>query len=157
MWYDFSDSRYGPVAGSCDHGNKHSSSIKGGRILGWVTIASQEALCSIEMAKIRDVPFLILFFRFVQRDKVAAARSGACPLVTLEPNCDFVKTLYATYHHNGTVWSTDIRTRCHQNTNTECYRSICWLTSGPAPGTNHNANKIKTSTSVVRYFQISIS
>jgi hypothetical protein len=33
VWTDASGSGYGPVEGSCEHGNKLSDSIKGGKFL----------------------------------------------------------------------------------------------------------------------------
>jgi hypothetical protein len=40
-------SGYGPVAGSCEHGNEPSGSIKGGEI-NWLSDTSQ-GLCSMQL------------------------------------------------------------------------------------------------------------
>jgi hypothetical protein len=37
MWIDASDTRQGPVAGSCEHGNEPSVSIRGGEFLDFLS------------------------------------------------------------------------------------------------------------------------
>jgi hypothetical protein len=40
-----------PTTGSCEHGNEHSSSMKGGEFLDKlaITLASQQGLCSMKL------------------------------------------------------------------------------------------------------------
>jgi hypothetical protein len=51
MWIGFIVLRIGQVAGSCEHGNEPSCSIKFGEFLDYLSVlsASQEGLCSMEL------------------------------------------------------------------------------------------------------------
>jgi hypothetical protein len=53
------------VAGSCEHGNEPSASIKCGEFLDWLSVllASQEGLCSMELVSwyVKHVDFVICF------------------------------------------------------------------------------------------------
>jgi len=45
---------YGPMEGSCEHGNETSGSIKGGEVLDYLGVASQKGLCSMELVTIHS-------------------------------------------------------------------------------------------------------
>jgi hypothetical protein len=53
VWTGSSGSGYGPVAGSYEHGNEPSSSIKGGEFLYYLSVllASQTGLCSLQLVQ----------------------------------------------------------------------------------------------------------
>jgi hypothetical protein len=50
------------VAGSCEHGNEPSGSIKCGEFLDWLSVllASQEGLCSMELVKVNEIKLFSL-------------------------------------------------------------------------------------------------
>jgi hypothetical protein len=53
------------VAGSCEHGNETSGSIKCGEFLDWlnVLLASQERLCSMELVSLVSLRRRLLHFQ----------------------------------------------------------------------------------------------
>jgi len=40
VWTEFNGSGWGPVVGSCEHGNKHSGSIQGGEFLDRLVVVT---------------------------------------------------------------------------------------------------------------------
>jgi hypothetical protein len=66
-WKVLTGSGYGPVAGSCEHGNEHTGSIKDGEILiAERLLASRQRLCSMEL----ELYYNLHYIRFDSEPKI---------------------------------------------------------------------------------------